>query len=191
MKNLQFNVIYSTFSYHLCLHLITLRNRFQIQFYRNLFSFRISYGFDNIYFLTIKLFLWILSRSYGYFVLQIYLPTYCIVFISWIGFWLDHKSLPARVSLGVSSMMALILQYNNIGRNLPRVSGIKGVDVYMFSCIAAIFFTMVELAIAGYAENRWKYIGFMFFETFSWWCYKLIENSIKNVNKWHIWNRYR
>lgn len=111
------------------------------------------------------------KRSYGFYILQIYLPTYCMVslrkygrpsashgltfqvFISWIGFWLDHRSLPARVTLGVSSMMALVLQYSNVGRNLPKVSYIKGLDVYMFACIASIFFSLVEVAIAGYMER--------------------------------------
>jgi len=46
-----------------------------------------------------------------------------------------------------------VLQYNNVGRNLPRVSDVKGVDIYMFSCIAFIFFTLIELAIAGYVER--------------------------------------
>ncbi|VDO41598.1 unnamed protein product [Haemonchus placei] len=101
--------------------------------------------------LNIKLFF---RRSYGFYILQIYLPTYCMVLISWISFWLDRKSLPARVTLGVSSLMALTLQYSNVARSLPKVSYVKGLDLFMFGCVGYIFLSIVELAVVGTLENN-------------------------------------
>uniref|UniRef100_A0A915PL30 Uncharacterized protein n=1 Tax=Setaria digitata TaxID=48799 RepID=A0A915PL30_9BILA len=100
--------------------------------------------------LNIKLYF---RRSYGFYLLQIYLPTYCMVLISWISFWLDRRSLPARVTVGVSSMMALTLQYSNVARSLPKVSYVKGLDLFMFGCVGYIFLSIVELAIVGMLEK--------------------------------------
>ncbi|CAD5224320.1 unnamed protein product [Bursaphelenchus okinawaensis] len=94
------------------------------------------------------------SRAYGFYVLQMYLPTYASVSIAFISFWIDLKALPARITLGMSSILALTYQYGNIAKTLPKVGYVKSADVYFTMVTMFICLTMLEVAIVCYLESE-------------------------------------
>ncbi len=47
------------------------------------------------------------TRALGYYMIQIYLPSILIVVISWVSFWLNREATPARVSLGVTTVLTM------------------------------------------------------------------------------------
>ncbi|KAE9417386.1 hypothetical protein Angca_009111, partial [Angiostrongylus cantonensis] len=102
------------------------------------------------------------ERRYIWYFMQAYLPTYLTIFIRhvinetfllvtvWISFSLGPRAIPARTMLGVNALLAMIFQFGNIMRNLPRVSYIKAIDVWMLMSMTFIFGSLLELAIVGY-----------------------------------------
>ncbi|KAI1720518.1 neurotransmitter-gated ion-channel ligand binding domain-containing protein [Ditylenchus destructor] len=94
------------------------------------------------------------SRAYGFYILQLYMPTYASTCLSFISFWIDFKSLPARITLGVSSLMTLSFQYGNIAKSLPKVGYVKSADVYFTIVTSFIFMSLIEVAIVCYLESK-------------------------------------
>ncbi|KAK0414373.1 hypothetical protein QR680_007284 [Steinernema hermaphroditum] len=90
------------------------------------------------------------ERRYVWYFMQAYVPTYLTIFISWVSFSLGSKAIPARTMLGVNALLAMIFQFGNIMRNLPRVSYVKAIDVWMLGSMTFIFSSLIELAIVGF-----------------------------------------
>lgn len=48
-----------------------------------------------------------LRRRLGYHLFHTYIPSALIVVMSWIAFWIKPEAIPARVTLGVTSLLTL------------------------------------------------------------------------------------
>ncbi|CAK5081650.1 unnamed protein product [Meloidogyne enterolobii] len=88
------------------------------------------------------------QRRYGFY------PTFLFIFISWIPFYLGPKAIPARTMIGVNILLAMIFQFGSIIRNLPRVSYIKAIDLWILCGMTFIFATLVELAAIGFKMRK-------------------------------------
>lgn len=39
----------------------------------------------------------ILRREYSFYLIQLYIPSFMLVVVSWVNFWIDKDAVPARV----------------------------------------------------------------------------------------------
>ncbi|XP_057364807.1 glycine receptor subunit alpha-2-like [Daphnia carinata] len=88
-------------------------------------------------------------RRLGYYLFHTYIPTCLIVVMSWISFWIRPEAVPARVTLGVTSLLTLHTQHANSQKALPPVSYIKAIDVFMSGCTVFVFFSLMEYALVN------------------------------------------
>lgn len=122
------------------------------------------------------------ARRYGFYLFQSYFPTSLTVISSWVGFFFDVRSVSARITLGVSSLLALTFQFGNVLRHLPRVSYIKCLDVWMIFSVIFIFCTLVELAIVCQL-NRWERERQIGSKVLGHWLNQIKKNMRNEKNK--------
>ncbi|XP_071536170.1 glycine receptor subunit alpha-2-like [Panulirus ornatus] len=89
------------------------------------------------------------KRRLGYYLFHTYIPTCLIVIMSWISFWIKPEAVPARVTLGVTSLLTLSTQHANSQKSLPPVSYIKAIDMFMSSCTVFVFLSLMEYAMVN------------------------------------------
>lgn len=60
-------------------------------------------------------------RSLGYYIIQIYVPSTLIVVLSWVSFWLSRDAVPARVALGITTVLTMTTLISSTNAALPKV----------------------------------------------------------------------
>ncbi|KAK2177923.1 hypothetical protein NP493_571g02011 [Ridgeia piscesae] len=91
----------------------------------------------------------LLNRQFHYYLVQTYVPTILIVILSWVSFWIDETAVPARITLGILTVLTMTSQSTIINQRLPRVSYIKAIDVWMSTCLMFVFGSLVEFSIVN------------------------------------------
>ncbi|GIY86169.1 glycine receptor subunit alpha-4 [Caerostris darwini] len=90
-----------------------------------------------------------LKRRLGYYMFHTYIPTCLIVIMSWVSFWIRPEAVPARVTLGVTSLLTLSTQHAKSLDSLPPVSYIKAIDIFMATCTVFVFLSLMEFALVN------------------------------------------
>lgn len=93
------------------------------------------------------------KREFSYYLIQIYTPCCMLVIVSWVSFWLDQGAVPARVSLGVTTLLTMATQTSGINASLPPVSYTKAIDVWTGVCLTFVFGALLEFALVNYASR--------------------------------------
>ncbi|OWF41771.1 glycine receptor subunit alphaZ1-like [Mizuhopecten yessoensis] len=95
-----------------------------------------------------------LVRYLGFFMIQVYVPTTLIVLLSWVSFWLSIDDVPARVSLGILTVLTITTQKTSSAAAVPQVSYVKALDVWMAICLLFVFVAFLEYPCVYVLKNR-------------------------------------
>ncbi|CAD5122257.1 DgyrCDS10702 [Dimorphilus gyrociliatus] len=90
-----------------------------------------------------------LERQYDFYIIQFYLPSILIVMISWISFWIDNEAIPARISLGLLTVLTQITQMSGLKNLSPAVSYVTTLDVWNFACLIFTCAAFIEFSIVN------------------------------------------
>ncbi|XP_036397965.1 gamma-aminobutyric acid receptor subunit rho-1-like [Megalops cyprinoides] len=91
-----------------------------------------------------------LRRHIFFFLLQTYFPATLMVMLSWVSFWIDRRAVPARVPLGITTVLTMSTIITGVNASMPRVSYIKAVDIYLWVSFVFVFLSVIEYAAVNY-----------------------------------------
>eukprot|EP00069_Balaena_mysticetus_P017273 bmy_10544T0 len=79
-----------------------------------------------------------------------------IVILSWISFWINMDAAPARVGLGITTVLTMTTQSSGSRASLPKVSYVKAIDIWMAVCLLFVFSALLEYAAVNFVSRQHK-----------------------------------
>ncbi|XP_072036260.1 glycine receptor subunit alpha-2-like isoform X2 [Amphiura filiformis] len=90
------------------------------------------------------------KRHLQAYILTVYIPSILLVTISWMSFWIDAHAAPARITLGITTVLTATTMTASMQDSFPDATGAKAVDIWMAACLIFVFLSLIEYAMTNY-----------------------------------------
>jgi len=94
------------------------------------------------------------ERRMDYFIVNVIVPLFLIVAMSWVVFWIEPKgSSGTKISISVTSMLTLIAYRFAIGASVPKLSYLTRLDEFILWSTVLIFATLLQTVVTSSFAN--------------------------------------
>jgi len=94
------------------------------------------------------------TRDKGFYYTTVFAPGLVLVMSSFFTFWIEWDATPARVMLGVTTMLNFFTTSNKFRAKLPVVSNLTAMNMWDFVCMFFIYASFLEFIAVNYLA-RW------------------------------------
>ena len=96
------------------------------------------------------------ERLRGYYWFKVIAPLILIVAMSWAVFWIDPKELSTKISITITAMLTLIAYRFAIGANLPAISYMTRMDLFILFSTILIYASLVMVVTTAAFSAKGK-----------------------------------
>ena len=93
------------------------------------------------------------KRQFFNYLIQVYIPCFMLILISWLSYWLDSNAIQARVFLVVTTLMIMTVLIFFINSSFPSVNYTKAIDIWTGVCLTFVFGALIEIVLVNYVSQ--------------------------------------
>ncbi|CAO1353675.1 unnamed protein product [Diamesa serratosioi] len=94
------------------------------------------------------------TRDRHFYFTTVFIPGIILVTSSFITFWLEWNAVPARVMIGVTTMLNFFTTSNGFRSTLPVVSNLTAMNVWDGVCMCFIYASLLEFVCVNYVGRK-------------------------------------
>ncbi|MDF1658288.1 MAG: hypothetical protein P1U58_11800 [Verrucomicrobiales bacterium] len=90
-----------------------------------------------------------MKRDSGYYFINVILPLFLIICMSWIVFWIPSSQMGPRISVSVTAMLTLTAYRFAIGASLPKIAYLTRLDWFILGSSILVFISLIEVVVTS------------------------------------------
>ncbi|MDF1851576.1 MAG: hypothetical protein P1U85_12130 [Verrucomicrobiales bacterium] len=91
----------------------------------------------------------VMKRNSRYYFINVILPLFLIICMSWIVFWIPSTEMGPRISVSVTAMLTLTAYRFAIGASLPKIAYLTRLDWFILGSSFLVFISLLEVVITS------------------------------------------